>query len=335
MPRLSAAEQTEINLSVGAVVVSNNLSYLTMGIVLSAAWTYFSKFPADRWWFKALVALCVSMCLCDTIATGIYAYDWAVTNYANPAILVFIHWTVPPKGFLLAMCGLTVQLFYAWRLWIMTMKNNWILPAVVGCLSLLGWCIACWMVHIMTTHKLTSDLALLLPVVYIWLGGSVAADVVITSSMIYYLGLRFRISPEFPLGGSPNWVFHRSLCKLIIRTVECNLLSLFAQAITVGLFNCSSLGLYFETADMTLAKVYTFSLLVSLNCRHSDSGPGTSHGGFSSSRGEQGIVELTIRHPSSFPSTRVSHIQQETTSDWQEQPAFNDNKFDTHVLSPA
>jgi len=228
-----------------------------------------------------------------------------------------------------------VQLFYAWRLWIMSIKNNWILPMVIGCLSLLGWCIGCWMAHIIATHKLTSDLTLLLPVVYIWLGGSVAADVVITGSMIYYLDLRFRMNPEFPSGVSSNWVFHRSLRKLIVRTVECNLLSLFAQAITVGLFNCSSLGLYFETADMILAKVYTFSLLVSLNCRHSDSGPGTSNGGFSSSRREQGIVKLTVPHTTSFPSTRVSHIQQETTSDWQERPAFNDNIFDTHVLSPA
>ena len=37
---------------------------------LSPAWTYFSKFPADKWWFKALVTLCVSMCIGDTVATG-------------------------------------------------------------------------------------------------------------------------------------------------------------------------------------------------------------------------------------------------------------------------
>ncbi|KAE9397281.1 hypothetical protein BT96DRAFT_995879 [Gymnopus androsaceus JB14] len=147
MFRLSAAEQTEINLSVGAVVVGNYLSYLTMGIVLCATWTYFSKFPNDKWWFKVLVTLCVSMCIGDTIATGqnrhstdpsfkptdifalagCWSYDWAVTNYANPAALAFIHWGVPAEGFLLATCGLGVQLFYAWRVWMMSMKNNWIL----------------------------------------------------------------------------------------------------------------------------------------------------------------------------------------------------------------
>ncbi|KAE9382338.1 hypothetical protein BT96DRAFT_1010836 [Gymnopus androsaceus JB14] len=83
MSGLSAAEQAQINLSVGGVVVSNCLSYLTMGIVLSAAWTYFSKFPTDKWWFKSLVILCVSMCIGDTVGTGIWTYNWTVTNYAS------------------------------------------------------------------------------------------------------------------------------------------------------------------------------------------------------------------------------------------------------------
>ncbi|KAE9391412.1 hypothetical protein BT96DRAFT_979855 [Gymnopus androsaceus JB14] len=336
MSSLSTVEQTQIDLSVGGVVVSNYLSYLTMGIVLSATWTYFSKFPTDRWWFKALVILCVSMCIGDTIATGIWSYDWAVTNYANPAALAFIHWASPVNGFLLATCALTVQLFYASRLWIMSMKNNWILPVVIACLSILGWCIACWMAHTITTHKLISDLALLIPVVYIWLGGSVGADVLITSSMIYYLDLSFRRKTQ------KNRLPGR-FRKLLMRIVECNLLSLLAQAITIALFNRSSVGLYFVITDMMLTKVYTFSLLVALNCRHSENGPGSGEGGFSSSRKEGGIVELTVLHTSSYPSTQVSHIQRETTTtgDNQEQtkrPAsrFNNDEFDTDVvLSPV
>ncbi|KAE9397279.1 hypothetical protein BT96DRAFT_1020876 [Gymnopus androsaceus JB14] len=289
MSGLSAVEQTQINLSLGAIVVSNCLLYLTMGIVLSA---------------------------------GIWTYDWAVANYANPAALVFTHWALFVEPFLLATCALTVQLFYVSRLWIMSMKNNWILPVVIGCLSILGWCIACWMVHIIATHKLISDLDLLLPVVYIWLGGSLGADALITSSMIYYLDLSFRHKTQL------NHRLPRRFRKLIIRIVECNLLSLLTQAITIALFN-------HILTDMTIAKVYTFSLLVALNCRHSDNDPGTSNGGFSSSR-RGGIVELTVLHTSSYPSTRASHStythpagspRQGTTGNCQEQTkglAFND-----------
>ncbi|KAE9403809.1 hypothetical protein BT96DRAFT_474902 [Gymnopus androsaceus JB14] len=90
-----------------------------------------------------------------------------------------------------------------------------------------------------------------------------AADVLITGSMIYYLDLRFRVKPEFPSGVSANWSLHRRLRKIIVRTVECNLLSLFAQAVSIGLFNSkSNVGFYFVITDMTLAKIYTFSLLI-------------------------------------------------------------------------
>ncbi|KAE9397304.1 hypothetical protein BT96DRAFT_76927 [Gymnopus androsaceus JB14] len=246
MSGLSETEQAQINLSVGAVVVSNYLSYLTMGIVLSATWTYFSKFPNDKLWFKALVILCVSMCIGDTVATGMWTYDWAVANYANPAALAFTHWTLAAEPFLFGSCGLTVQLFYAWRVWIMSIRKNWILPAVIGCLSISGWCIICWIVHTIATHNLISEFTLFQSLGYIWLGASIGADVLITSSMIYYLDLRFRIELQQNRVG---YYTPRRFRQLIIRTVECNLLSLFAQTIAIGLFNRSSIGFYFGKSD--------------------------------------------------------------------------------------
>ncbi|KAE9411455.1 hypothetical protein BT96DRAFT_13280 [Gymnopus androsaceus JB14] len=260
---LSVAEQAQINILLGGVVVGNYLSYLTMGIVLSSAWTYFTNFPADRWWFKALVILCVSMCIGDTIGTGIWSYDWAVANYGNPAALTFTHWGLSAESFFFGSCGLAVQLFYAWRVWIISMRKNWILPVVIGCLSILSWCLICWMIHIPGTHKSISDFALARPAAYIWFGGSVGADVLITSSMIYYLDLRFRMKPEFPSGVSANWFFHRRLRKLIVQTVECNFLSLFAQAFILGFVSYSKFGFYYVAMGMMLAKISTFSLLVS------------------------------------------------------------------------
>ncbi|KAE9382433.1 hypothetical protein BT96DRAFT_1027650 [Gymnopus androsaceus JB14] len=86
-------------------------------------------------------------------------------------------------------------------------------------------------------------------------GGLVAADVLITGSMIYYLDLRFRVKPEFPSGVSATGLFIDVCVKIIVRTVECNLLSLFAQAVSIGLFNSkSNVGFYFVITDMTLAK---------------------------------------------------------------------------------
>ncbi|KAE9402251.1 hypothetical protein BT96DRAFT_991419 [Gymnopus androsaceus JB14] len=163
------------------------------------------------------------------------------------------------------------------------------------------------------------------------------ADVLITGSMIYYLDLRFRTKLLKKQQIRPGFQAPGRFGQIIVRTVECNVLSLFAQAVSVGLFNNSGVGFYFVITDMTLAKVYTFSLLVSLNSRHSDNGHGTSRTGLSSSKGGVELNPLSGRHPQAgaFPSTQVSvHIQQQRTDDWQGQAkaAFNDYEFDTREV---
>ncbi|KAE9391406.1 hypothetical protein BT96DRAFT_925313 [Gymnopus androsaceus JB14] len=336
MSGLSAAEQAEINVTLGAIVVSNNLSYLTMGIVLCATWIYFSKFPNDTWWFKAPVIVCVSICIADTIATGMWSYDWAVANYGNPAALAFTYWALPAEPSFYGTCGLIVQLFYAWRIWTMSLRKNWILPIVIGCLSILGWCILCWVVHTIATHSLLSQLDLLLPVLYIWLGGSAAADVIITGSMIYYLDLRFRFERH---KAGTVYQAPRRFRQIIVRTVEINLLSLLAQAAAIGLFNHSSIGFYYAIPDMMLAKVYTFSLLVSLNTRQSQQSYGTS-GGFSSSfrvGGNRDALASSTLPTAIFPSTQITaDTEREATCDWEKQttgPVTSAKELHNHVLS--
>ncbi|KAJ7348404.1 hypothetical protein DFH08DRAFT_959807 [Mycena albidolilacea] len=251
--------QAAINISLGAVVVGNYLSFLTMGVVACYTWMYFVSFPNDRWIFKLLVSTCFILCLADTAGTGIWVYDWAVTGYANPGIMGFTHWAFPAEAMFLGTAGTIVQCFYAWRVWLVSTRKNWIVPITIVCLSLMGWCVVCWILSVVATHKLVSELSLVSPNVYIWLGGSVGADVLITTSMIYYLDLRFRMKEASRVGPGHDSRFR----EIIYRTVECNVLSLIAQTATIGLFNSPSVGLYFALPDMTLTKIYTFSLLIS------------------------------------------------------------------------
>ncbi|KAJ6582885.1 hypothetical protein DFH09DRAFT_1144827 [Mycena vulgaris] len=308
---LPPAAQAAIDISLGGVVVSNYLSFLTMGGVCCYTWLYFSKFPNDRWFFKLIVALCFVMCAADTAGTGVWVYDWGVKGYANPGVMALTHWAFPVEAMLLGTCSTIVQCFYAWRVWMVSTRKNWIVPILIVCLSVLGWCIVCWMVSIMATHKLVSELTLVSPTVYIWLGGSVGADVLITGSMIYYLDLRFRMKKSA--------VTHNRFKEIIMRTIECNVLSLVAQAVSVGLFNSPSVGFYFVLTDMTLAKIYTFSLLISLLGRSVDKGGlsgGRNTGNTSSRSGDQ--HELSDRRGlgGRVPNTQVSiTVQRDVVDD--------------------
>ncbi|KAJ6523705.1 hypothetical protein DFH09DRAFT_1096580 [Mycena vulgaris] len=213
---LPPAAQAAIDISLGGVVVSNYLSFLTMGGVCCYTWLYFSKFPNDRWFFKLIVALCFVMCAADTAGTGVWVYDWGVKGYASEsgffvtyvwAQLCFRSWGngLDPLGI---PRGGDASCFYAWRVWMVSTRKNWIVPILIVCLSVLGWCIVCWMVSIMATHKLVSELTLVslqstsgwearCKVLHITQIGThqvnSGADVLITGSMIYYLDLRFRM----------------------------------------------------------------------------------------------------------------------------------------------
>ncbi|KAJ7499781.1 hypothetical protein FB451DRAFT_1385458 [Mycena latifolia] len=98
---LPPAEQAAINISLGGVVVSNYLSFLSMGAVSCYTWLYLAKYPHDRWTFKLLVAACFLMCAADTAGTGVWVYDWAVAGYANPGVMALTHWAFPVEAMLL------------------------------------------------------------------------------------------------------------------------------------------------------------------------------------------------------------------------------------------
>ncbi|KAJ7802898.1 hypothetical protein B0H14DRAFT_3154804 [Mycena olivaceomarginata] len=164
--------QKQINISLGAIVISNNFSFLTLGIVLCygayprphavstlicVAWRYYKKFPKDPWGFKALVTACTIMCIAD-----------AVGNCGT--------------------CSTLVQCFYAWRIYLISVRKTGSCRASLPCLSLMGYStfcftapglstyfvgIVCWMVSILATHKQVADLSLVSPTVYVWLVGSV------------------------------------------------------------------------------------------------------------------------------------------------------------------
>ncbi|KAF9024914.1 hypothetical protein BDZ89DRAFT_1114429 [Hymenopellis radicata] len=266
---------SQIDLALGGIVVSTFFSFLTMGVICTCAFQYFSNFPNDKWVFKVLVSLCMIMSTIDTISTGLWCYDWGVTNYGNPAAMAVTHWAFAAEASLLGTCSLFVQWFYAWRIWMVSMKKHWWLSAIIVALSTMAWCVVIWMVHIISTHKMVADLHLVLPVVYIWLGGSCGGRY---DYMLHGVLLGSTIPKQ---DGSKAPAIWRAI---IVRTVECNALSLVAQTITVALFNRPNVGFYFGRVltDMTLSKIYTFSLLVSLNGRHID---GRENSGVESSKG--------------------------------------------------
>jgi hypothetical protein len=83
----------------------------------------------------------------------------------DPGIMGFTHWALPAEAMFLCepfsstvppLCdwltatfcsgtaGTLVQCFYAWRVWLVSTRKNWIVPIIIVCLSLVGWCTCIW-----------------------------------------------------------------------------------------------------------------------------------------------------------------------------------------------
>ncbi|KAK0445976.1 uncharacterized protein EV420DRAFT_909700 [Desarmillaria tabescens] len=253
--KMSSSSAT-LDLTVGAIVVSSFFSFLTMGIVCVTAFYYVANFPNDTLPIKLIVLANVILCIAGTITDGVWCYDWAVTNYGNPASMAILPIPAIIEIFFVGLTSLLVQCFYSWRLWVITHKRNHWLPVAICILSVTQMSVIIWVVSYWANHRLMTDIGGVMPVAYIWLASSIAADLLITVGMSWYLKWKL-----------PSSIFSSTLFNQIIsRTVQANVLSLISQVLTFAFYK-ADIGLYFFLVDFTIVKVYTFSLLCSLNGR--------------------------------------------------------------------
>ncbi|THU89285.1 hypothetical protein K435DRAFT_802871 [Dendrothele bispora CBS 962.96] len=242
---------SEISLILGGVIVSTFVGFLALGIVLSCAWNYFVRFRHDKLYFKAIVSVCALLCIGETIFLAHWGYSWGVTHYGGSSFLLYynvnndIYFSSELNVIAMAPGSITfiVQWFYAWRLWIISLRRNVWFPSLVALLATVTYC---------------------LPVL---LGLSVAqflsiTDILISSGLFYYLDIKLR--------RKQIKTYLKRLRVIILRTVECNVLSLIAQVGMTILFICN-VGFYYLILVTAIGKVHTFSLIVSLNARSNGS----------------------------------------------------------------
>ncbi|KIY69045.1 hypothetical protein CYLTODRAFT_421079 [Cylindrobasidium torrendii FP15055 ss-10] len=296
--------QGQVNLTVGAVLVGAIVSYLLLGVVLSGAWTYFSRYKNDTLSFRLLVGGTVSIAIIDSIMIARWAHMWGTKYWADMTMLDITPWECIVHFIFIGIVTLVVQWFYAWRIWIVSQRQNWWMPAIIVALSITWFGVYCWMVDSVRRAVQFSKLTNITNTVYVWLVCSVLADLGITAGMGYYLDLRYRLKRS-----SQHISSHDRFRAIVLRTVECNVLSLIAQiGVVVTYSRVTEVGMYFTLPGMTIVSIYTFSLIVSLNGRTVSQQMGMSD----SSMGPASYVLDNRPRP---PNHMSISIQQDTVHD--------------------
>ncbi|KAJ7465219.1 hypothetical protein FB451DRAFT_1352729 [Mycena latifolia] len=200
-----------------------------------------SKFK-DSWWIRSVVG---SLFVTDTIhsAVAIYSgWETCVTNYANPASLAYVGWTIPFTAVATSFTAILTQIFLGHRVYLLT--NSRPLFALISVLS-------------SGIINEVAKFAPLAPYVTVWLAFQTSADLLITLCLTVALARSrtgFRTTDTI-------------INRLIRGTIQTGLFaSIFALADLFSFLLHRNTNLYAMFA-YPIGRIYTNTLLNTLNSR--------------------------------------------------------------------
>ncbi|KAJ7020716.1 hypothetical protein C8F04DRAFT_1143044 [Mycena alexandri] len=255
----------------GPMLLGHLFNYALLGCVAIQVYVYVLAFPRDRIVVKALV---YSVFFLDVLQTGFathYAWSVLAAGWGDPLALLSTPWTLATLAPLTALVSYLVQLFYLWRIWIISGGKKLLIPIIVMILGLLatGSCIAGWYTGIVLPNGGTGPLAQvnfkrsiktldLDPVVTTWLAGAMAVDVMITITLVTLLALRRNDALV-----TTKRIVHRA----IRMAIETGAVTSVAVVVELALILNVSTTTWYFMLGLLITKIYSNSLLASLNSR--------------------------------------------------------------------
>ncbi|KAJ7114300.1 hypothetical protein C8R44DRAFT_881161 [Mycena epipterygia] len=223
-------------------------------------YTYYQNFPSDRILIRILVYGLFLVDVAQTVILTFHGWFFTVSAWGNPATFDTIPWSGPMIPVLCGLVAATVQIFYAWRIWILTTNRFLRSVAILIVLVALTQSLA-GMISGLPLLKNSSPENQMrwYPGVWIWFAGSLVADVLVTACMTYILA-RAK-SRTF-------WATSETmLTTLINRVVQSGAVTSVCAAVDLALFAGIVDTNFHFVPSYILGKLYTNSLMLTLNLR--------------------------------------------------------------------
>ncbi|KAF7358205.1 hypothetical protein MVEN_00869000 [Mycena venus] len=239
----------------GPFLIGVLLNTMLYGVMIVQAFLYYSRYKADRPWFRYLVLYLVIAETANWVCDVGLIYEPLILRWGNPEALVISPILLRADAVLTVLISTPIQAFIAWRIHVVT--RSYILPGMILLLAVvsLGGGIAT--TTIVTLHPAFASFGNFRAEVVTWLVSSTACDVLLTASLVYSLWIR-----------KTNVISTDSYINKIIRlTVQTGLITAAAALLDMILFLTipnSSLNFMF---DFPLSKLYTNALISTLNAR--------------------------------------------------------------------
>ncbi|KAH9066143.1 hypothetical protein EDB87DRAFT_689181 [Lactarius vividus] len=221
------------------------------GVLCIQLYVYSYNFPKDKRSVKFLAYFVFLLETAQTALNGADAYYWFVDGFGNVEHLGDSHFAPIDIPIFTAIISLVVQGYFCYRIWVLSRRSSWIcgIIAISTVTQSVG---AVWAgIKSLMVGKYAVGKA----GVYIWSISSVTADILIAVAMTLLLR---RTS-----GKLCNFV----LVRVIRLTIETNALTASALVTTLVLYVAFPNDVYYAYTSEIIGKLYSNTLLVSLNNR--------------------------------------------------------------------
>ncbi|KAI0700689.1 hypothetical protein C8T65DRAFT_742017 [Cerioporus squamosus] len=252
-------------LEIGPILIGALLSWMLLGISvvqLSATDIYHVSFSGDHRFIQISAYAIFLLDVFQSIVAANEGWQVLVVGWGRSVNLEYPGWTFTALPIVSSLVSLWVQTFYAWRIW---QLGKWkITPGLIIVTAFMqagaAFAIAISFASLRTMASL-HDSSMHVKVI-IWLGGGAVTDLTIMFSMLYLLySAKQRTQPN----GRSQLIVNR----LIRLTVETGFACALAAILQLGLYlRLSETNLHLVIA-LILSKVYSNTLMTSLNSRAS------------------------------------------------------------------
>ncbi|KAJ6520657.1 hypothetical protein DFH09DRAFT_1098239 [Mycena vulgaris] len=241
--------------------------------------TYYQIFPTDKLILRILVISLFLVDVAQTVTLTMHGWYFAVTTWGDPTWWDILPWTAAMIPIPCGLISATVQIFYSWRIWILTSNRFLRAMSILIVVLALAQGFAAIVPGVMLLHPPTQENLLRLhPGFSIWLSGSFVVDTLITACMTYIVN-----SLANPSTSETNsrhiqltqakqtgvWAPTETLLtKLIHRVIQTGAASSICAAIDLAMF------VGFPSTNYHVVP-YTNSLMLNLNLRR-PTAPNTS-----------------------------------------------------------
>ncbi|KAK7001571.1 hypothetical protein R3P38DRAFT_3049815 [Favolaschia claudopus] len=184
---LTRASLVPLDNVLGTWLIGLILSSVLFGVTCLQMFLYFTRYSShDHRFLKAFV---VSLLILDSLHLALVShslYSVVVTNFGDYVELETIPWSLLVQTFVGAFLGTMVQLFYGWRIYILSKKSA-VLPTFIGISAVAGLVLAALWTHKSFELKLFKFADRLAVLSAVGLAFGATADLLIAGSMIYHL----------------------------------------------------------------------------------------------------------------------------------------------------